>query len=378
MPTLLLRRVSLLLAVGSLLASGCGKKEETTALGGAGPGRANANKAQAVEVVILEKRDLTESLNLVGSLAANESAAMRAEIGGIVRGIFFEEGQRVKAGDVLLKIDDQELRAQAAQIEARFNLARLNVERSESLSQSKTISQSEVDRSRSEFSVTEAELALIRLRLEKTEVRAPFDGVVGARSISPGDYVTPTSAITTIEDLSRLKISFQVPERYIGKVRPGTMARVKIRSAESGAEETVFSGEVYFVSSTIDRSVRASEVKAIIKDPTSQLRPGMFANIEVVLDTRKGVFCVPEGAILAGPRGIQIIAVQEKDGGKVANFVGVKTGLRTEGWVEVTPTESTLEEGTEVVAAGVGALILFPGAPVSPQPVRTRFEARHM
>ncbi len=378
MPPILHRPASLLLVVGLLCGLGCGKKETGVAVGGAAAGKANANKPQVVEVITLEKRDLAETLNLVGSLAANESAAMRAEIGGIVRGIFFEEGQKVKAGDLLLKIDDQELRAQAAQIEARFNLARLNVERSESLSQSKTISQSEADRSRSEFSAAEAELSLIRLRLEKTEVRAPFDGVVGARSISPGDYVTPSSAITTIDDLSRLKITFQVPERFIGKVRPGTLTRVKTRRAESGAEEDVFTGEVYFVSSTIDRSVRASEVKAILKDPAPQLRPGMFANIEVVLETRQDVFCVPEGAVLAGPRGIQIITVLEKDGGKVANFVTVKTGLRTQGWVEVNPTEGALAEGTQVVAAGVGALILFPGAPVNPQPVRTSFEARHL
>ena len=152
MPPILHRPASLLLVVGLLCGLGCGKKETGVAVGGAAAGKANANKPQVVEVITLEKRDLAETLNLVGSLAANESAAMRAEIGGIVRGIFFEEGQKVKAGDLLLKIDDQELRAQAAQIEARFNLARLNVERSESLSQSKTISQSEADRSRSEFS----------------------------------------------------------------------------------------------------------------------------------------------------------------------------------------------------------------------------------
>ncbi len=179
--------VSLLVgSIGSavVFTAGCARESGSAPVPGAGAARANANTAQLVEVVTLARRDLAETLHLVGSLAANESAEMRTEIGGIVREIYFDEGQEVKAGQLLLKIDDAELRAQAAQVEARYNLAKLNVERSDNLSQSRTIAQSEADRARSEFAAAEAELSLIRLRLEKTEIKAPFDGVVGSRSIS--------------------------------------------------------------------------------------------------------------------------------------------------------------------------------------------------
>ena len=365
-------RLVLLGAIGFLFTA-CAKESAPGPVTGSQAGRADANKAQVVEIVQVARRDLAETLSLVGSLAANESAEMRTEIGGIVRGIFFDEGQQVKAGDLLLKIDDAELRAQAAQVEARFNLAKLNVERSENLAESRTIPQSEADRARSEFAAAEAELSLIRLRLQKTEIRAPFDGVVGSRAISPGDYVTPAAVITRINDLKRLKIDFQVPERFLSKVRPGTVVRVTTRATSSKEVERTLSGEVYFVSATIDGAVRASEVKAVLTDTAPGLRPGMFANIELVLEEKSNVIVVPEAAILTNARGVQIITVDHSGGTPKAVFVPVTTGLRTAGVVEVTPTRGDLADGTEVVASGVGALILFPGAPVDPRPVREPF-----
>lgn len=368
-------QVSVLAVTAGL--TGCAKEDPAARpVAGSGAGRANANQAQIVEVVELARRDLQETLHLVGSLAPNESAEVRAEIGGIVRGIYFEEGQRVKQGDLLVKIDDQELQAQFSQIEARYNLAQLNVTRSESLSETRTIPQSEVDRARSEHAAARAEMSLIRLRLEKTDIKAPFDGILGARTISPGDYVTPSTAITRIDDLSRLKIGFQVPERFLGKVHPGTVVKATTRITNATESERTLTGEVYFVSATIDRTVRASEVKAILSDTSAAVRPGMFANIELILETRNGALTVPEGAILASARGIQIITVAEKDGIKVAEFVPVRTGLRTRGLVEVEPMSGALPDGTQVVASGVGALILFPGAPIDPRPIRAEFDLK--
>jgi membrane fusion protein, multidrug efflux system len=358
-----------------LLVAGCGKPSAGSSSAGVGAGaaRANANQPQAVEVTPIVRRDLAETLNLVGSLAPNESAEVRPEIGGIVRQIFFEEGQPVKRGDLLLKIDDSELRAQFAQVEARFELAKLNVARSSNLSETRTIPQSEYDRARSEFAASQAELSLLRLRLEKTEIRAPFDGIVGSRVISVGDYVTPSSVITRIDDLSRLKITFQVPERFLAKVRPGTVVRIRTRTSDLSADERQVDGEVYFVSATIDRASRASEVKAILQQPTPNMRPGMFANIELILEVRENVLAVPEGAILADARGVQIITVGQKDGRPVAQFVPVRTGLRARGLVEVQPLQGELPDDTRVIASGVGALVLFPGAPLDPKPLREQF-----
>ncbi|MFM1852379.1 MAG: hypothetical protein RIS54_2063 [Verrucomicrobiota bacterium] len=317
------------------------------------------------------RRDLAETINLVGSLQPNESAEIRAEISGIVRSISFEEGRQVATGEVLLKIDDAELRAQLEQVAARYKLAELNVTRSENLSQTRTIPQSEYDRARSEFAAAKAEMELLRLRLDKTEVKAPFAGIVGARTISAGDYVTTSTVITRIDDLSHLKVTFSVPERYLSKVRPGTKVRVTTRG--TGESHTI-EGEVYFVSASIDRNIRASEVKAILQASKVVLRPGMFANVELVLDVRSQILTVPEAAILADARGVQIVVVAEQGKKKIARYVPVETGLRARGLVEVAPAGGAeLADGTPVVASGVGAIVLFPGVELAPQPLRESF-----
>lgn len=362
-------RLPLLLLLGTSLLIGC--KDRTS--GPTAAARGMAGQPQVVEVTPIERRDLIETINLIGSLQPNESAEIRPEVGGLVRDIRFNEGQQVQAGDVLLKIDDAELQAQVAQVEARYRLAELNVARSENLSQTRTIPQSEYDRARSEFAATKAELEVLRLRLGKTEVRAPFAGIVGARTISPGDFVTTATVITRLDDLTRMKISFQVPERFLAKVHPGSVVRASVRQASADRLERMVAGEVYFVSATIDRDIRASEVKAVLNEADPALRPGMFANVELVLDVRTQVLTVPEGAILADARGVQIIIVGDKDGQPVARYVPVETGLRTRGLVEVRPLSGDLPEGVQVVASGVGALVLFPGAPLAPKPLRPQF-----
>ncbi len=321
-------------------------------------------QVQPVEVTTVQRRDLAETLNLVGSVAANESATIRPEMSGLVRSIHFEEGQQVRHGQLLLKIEDSELRAQLAQSESSFRLAELNLQRAEQLWQTRSNSLADVDRSRSEFASAKSDRELINVRLERTQIRAPFDGVVGARALSPGDYLTPQSVVTTIDDLSRLKIDFQVPERFVAKVRNGT--RFRVRSPALGG--TQIEGEVYFTAAVVDRATRSSEVKGYITGDAGGLKPGMFANVELVLEVRQQVLTVPEGAILTTTTGSQIVVVKEEQGEQTAAFVPVRLGLRAAGVVEVTPLEGTLDETSQIVASGVGALTLFPGAKIAPRP----------
>jgi len=379
--------IPLLLAATIFLAglgtSGCDRKNDAES--GAGVAASPAQRVQVVEVAPVVRSDLREAMSVVGSLEANESAQIRPEISGLVQGIYFDEGQAVTRGQLLMKIDDSELRAQYAQVEARFDLATRNVERSENLSESRTIPQSEYDRARSEFAAARAELEVLKLRIEKTAVKAPFDGVTGARLISPGDYVTSGSVLTTLNDLSRLKMNFQVPERYLSKVRPGTKFRINARDLNVGNESgavvaadsgpPALSGEVYFVNPIIDRGTRSSEIKGYLHAPPPTLKPGMFANVDLTLEVRRGVLTVPEGAILTVTSGTQIIAVAENEHGEpVAEFIPVRIGLRAQGLAEIEPLgPATLREGQSVVAAGVGALVLYPGIRLAPRPLRAEF-----
>jgi len=370
----------LVTVVAVSLSAGCARKKADE---GSSAGAASAAvPVQVVEVAPVMRSDLREAMSVVGSLEANESAQIRPEVSGLVQGIYFEEGQAVTRGQLLMKIDDSELRAQYAQVEARFDLATRNVERSENLSESRTIPQSEYDRARSEFAVARAELEVLKLRIEKTSVKAPFDGVTGARLISPGDYVTSGSVLTTLNDLSRLKMNFQVPERYLSKVRPGTAFSINARNlfdtVEGGAvvsADAGLSGEVYFVNPIIDRGTRSSEIKGYLHAPPPALKPGMFANVDLTLEVRRGVLTVPEGAILTVTSGTQVIAVAKNEHGEpVAEFIPVRIGLRAQGLAEIEPLgPATLREGQSVVAAGVGALVLYPGIRLDPRPLRAEF-----
>lgn len=348
----------------AVLLSGCSKKAAST------PASAARGK-QPVEVVEIKRRDLVESLSLVGSLAANETAQLRAELSGQVREVLFDEGERVAKGRVLVRIDDAELRAQVAQSEARFRLAELNLKRSDDLRQANSMSQAEADRIRSEYAAASAELQLLRVRLAKMEIKAPFDGVVGARTVSPGDYITAATVITTLDDLSRLKVEFQVPERFAERVKQGSEFTLR---AQTPTGQTRTKGEVYFVASVIDRQTRSTQIKGYLMGEGATLKPGMFANVELVLQVRRNVLTVPEGAVLTTPKGTQLIAVREKGSDKVADMIPVTLGLRERGLVEITPVKSdALGEKTSVVASGVGGLMIFPGTLLEPRPLRPEF-----
>lgn len=387
----MVRYLSGLILVSLLLATGCVKKPDpavaatpgdtsgkagTTARGGGGRGggRGGGGPAQPVEVVNLRRRDLTELLNVVGSLAANETATIRPEMSGLIREIHFEEGMPVKKGALLVKIDDSELQAQLAQGQARHDLAKLNLERAENLRQTQSNTQADVDRARSEFAAAQADLALLRVRLDRTEVRAPFDGTASSRTLSVGDNVSPASVITTIADLSRLKVEFQVPERFVAKVRPGTKFVVKSTTLDAAVP---VQGEVYFVNAMSDRNTRSSEVKGYLTAPPPELKAGMFATIELVLEVRKGAWTVPESAILVDQRGPQLVAVREQNGEKVAAILPVRVGLRSRGLVEVSTANGELSENLVIVGAGVGSLALFPGTRLEPRPLRAELRTEN-
>ncbi|MEX1049816.1 MAG: efflux RND transporter periplasmic adaptor subunit [Akkermansiaceae bacterium] len=348
----------ILLAASSLALASCGKKSDSAA---AAPNP--MDRIQPVEVMPIQEMTLTETVELVGSIAANESAELRSEIPGTLTEISFEEGARVKQGDPLAKLDTRELEAQLAEARARFALAAGNLERNVALLRSNAISQAEVDVARAEEAQLQAAIDLLEVRLAKSTITAPFDGITSARTLSIGDYVTSQSIITTLDDLSRLKVEIEVPERYLPKLQPGTT--FTLRTATLPAGETI-TGEVYFVSSRIDDQTRATQVKGYVLDPPPFIKPGMFANVSLVLRTVENAMVVPETAVLNTERGSVLIFPVEKDGVIVAEFIPVRTGLRVPGYVQVSPVGPPIKVGDKIVSAGVGGLILFPGVKLKP------------
>lgn len=321
---------------------------------------------QKVEVTTLEPVELVDTLRVAGTLEANESVNLQPEIAGIVRGISFEEGAVVRKGELLVQLDDAELRAQTREAEARAELARLNRMRAEALGADRTLAQSELDRVRSEEAAASASLELLRVRLARTKIEAPFSGVLGARRVSVGDYVTPGTVLTTLDDVSVLKVDFQIPERSMDRVQNGARVQVSARFGKGG-EFASAAGEVFFVSRSIDPGSRAGRVRALLGEASEGFRPGMFVTVDLELERKAGVLTAPESALLGGSRGVQVIVVREEAGKTVVRPVRVSTGLRVGPRVEISalPPDS-LVAGDRIVVSGVGALALFPGAAVEP------------
>lgn len=355
---LLMRSLIAVTALPVLLGS-CGKKNAAGPAGTPNP----MDREQAVEVMPVTVMSLRETVGLVGSIAANESAELRPEIPGTIISIHFEEGTVVKQGALLAKLDTRELEAQLAEARASFLLAEQNLQRNQLLLADEAVSKLEVDSAVADHARLKASIDLLEVKLAKSSITAPFDGVTGARSLSVGDFVSSQSVITTVDDLTRLKVDMQVPERYLPNLKPG--GTFTLRAATSAPGEEV-AGEVYFVSPRIDETTRSTLVKGYVKNPPPFLKPGMFANITLILRTVEDALVVPETAILSTARGTVLITPKEKDGVTIAEFVPVKTGLRVPGYVQVSPVGPPVKAGDKIVSSGVGGLILFPGVKLKP------------
>ena len=335
--------------------SSCGKKPQVAQ--GGNP----MDIPQTVEVMPISVMPMRETTGLVGTIAANESAELRTEYAGTVEEVCFEEGSVVKKGQVLVRLDTREIQAQLEESRANLALATRTLERNTRLFKDQAVSEQEVDTAVAVHARLKALTDRLEVQLAKSSITAPFDGVAGARSISVGDYVSPQVAITTVDDLLRLKVEMQVPERYLPLLQPGSSFQLRVATSKDEV-----SGEVYFVSPRIDEQTRSAMIKGLIVKPPAFLKPGMFANVTLILREVKDAMVVPETAVLSTPKGTVLIKPAGKEGEMVATFVPVRLGIRIPGFVQVLPVGPPIAPGDRIVSSGVGGLILFPGRKVKP------------
>lgn len=307
----------------------------------------------AVEVTEVIREPIRDIVDLVGQLEAEETVLIKSETDGTIASIEFVEGSRVARGDLLFRLRDEQQSAAVRETEAALTLARADFDRAKTLRARNTISDAELDRARSAWERAAAVRDLAQVELQRTAIRAPFDGVVGARMVAPGDRVDRNMGLVRIESIDRLRLVFSIPEIGIGLAREG--APVVIRVAPY--PERSFSGEVYFIGPSLDASTRRLPIKAWIDNSDGVLRPGLFANIRVEIAHRDAATTVPETAVAYDTRGPHIWRVGD-DG--VAQRVAVDIGIRDRGRVEI--TGDTLAEGDRVVSAGTHKV--FDGATV--------------
>lgn len=313
----------------------------------AAAGGAPAGFAMPVEAAQVRVGPSQRQIQAVGSLRSNESVILRPELIGRIAQINFDEGQRVKKGQLLVQLDSAVPRAELVQMQASLALAKANYERAQELAKRNAGTERALDEARWKLRNDEAAVKLAEARLEKYALSAPFDGVVGLRKVSVGDLVKEAADLVNLEQVDPLKVDFRVPEVFLASLKVGQRIAVTV-DALPGRE---FSGEVYAIDPLVDANGRAVVIRARIRNTDDALRPGLFARVGLVVDERQEAVFVPEQSLV--PVNDQLFVFKVVDGpqgGKVVAFTKVKLGERRKGEAEVV---EGLKAGDVVVSAGL-------------------------
>ncbi len=302
----------------------------------------------AVDGLVVAAERLSDRMFTTGSIRANEEIEVHSEISGKITSIHFQEGGGVRAGDLLVKINDSELQAQLRKADYRVTLASDREIRQKQLYEKGGISLEEYEATLNELNVLRADVELIQAQIAKSEIRAPFDGIVGLRQVSEGSYISPATAITTLQDVDPVKIDFSIPERYAQRVAVG--ARIEFR-VEGVVESLV--GTVYALEPRIEASTRTLLLRARSPNPGRRLLPGAFADIVLVFDEIEDAIAVPAIAIIPELGGKKVFVLEN---GKASPRI-VETGIRTEDRVQIlsglAPYDTLLVSGVQLLRPGL-------------------------
>lgn len=323
--------------------------------GGAAPVAAAGGQAPAmpVETVILRQKPMAAEVKAVGTLKADESVILKPEVAGRIAQIHFTEGESVKKDQSLITLDDSLYRAELQESIASRDLAKQIYERSRALFDKGTGTANARDDNRLKWQAAEASVNLSRARLAKMKLLAPFDGVIGVRSVSVGDYVAPGQDLVGVTKLDPLKLDFRIAETYLNSVKIGQ----KINLTTATTPGQIFTAEIYAIDPQIDAETRSVILRAFVPNTDQALRPGAFAQISIPLGSELTALMVPEQSVI--PTGGSQFVYKVVDGKAVT--ATIKTGFRDEGMVQVT---EGLVEGDEIVTAG--QMKIRDGAPVAP------------
>lgn len=312
-------------------------------------GRPSRGGDLGVRGEIVHTETVDEKIATVGTVLPNEEVEIRSETSGKIDGVYFDEGSRVRKGDMLLKINDAELQAQILRARSRRALAEQQEARAREMFSQRLISDAEYDRAKSELDVAAAEEKVIEAQLDKTAIRAPFGGVIGLRYVSEGGYISPATRIAILQDNRQVKVDFSIPEKYAGRVREGD----RINFTVPGSSR-VRNGAIYALESRIEPTTRTLRVRALAPNEDGELFAGAFAKVEVLLGEKEAL-TIPAYALVPDLKGQKVFVYK---GGK-AVAQQVEMGTRTDERVEIT---AGLQAGDTLITSGV--LQLRPGASV--------------
>ncbi len=312
--------------------------------------------ATLVEVIVAKKTSLTNSVKSIGNLIADESVELSTQVGGTVEQINFEEGTFVKKGRLLLRVFNADLVAELNEIKARKQLAKSQLERSKKLLKAEGLSQEEVDQAQANYDELSASEQRLHAEIAKTKVSAPFDGVIGLRQVSIGDFLASNTAFAKLVKTSPIKINFSLAEKYANLIKQGDSIRF-----QSPNQSTYKKALVYAVEPQIDVTSRTIEARAKFHNADGKLFPGAFVDVYFDTENFDETITIPNQSIVPEVDGNTVFVVNNK--GEIEKRK-VKTGIRNADKIQVL---SGLNEGDTLVTTGL--MQIREG-----MPVRTRID----
>lgn len=304
-----------------------------------------------VTAMLLRVQHIENSIISTGTVLANEEVEIRSEISGKIRKISFKEGAKVSKSDLLIKIEDAELQANVLKAQSQRKLAEDNEYRMRMQLKIEAVAQKDYDQALNELNLAKAGEQLLRAQLEKTELRAPFAGVVGLKYVSEGALLGASTRITTLQEINPVKIDFAIPGKYAEWVRAGTEIQFTVQGSDK-----IQKGKVYAVDPKIDAETRSLHLRALCGNAEGIILPGSFATVSVPLQKMDSALMVPTQAMTADGRGPKVFLYH---GGK-ADPAPVVAGLRTDSTVQII---KGLKVGDTVITSGI--MQLRPGALVT-------------
>ena len=303
-----------------------------------------------VNGLVISHQSLTEDITMVGNLLPDEEVDLTFETSGKIIEINFNEGTRVKKGDLLAKVNDRPLQAQLKRYEAQLKLAQDRVYRQSTLLEKDAVSQEAFEQARTELAILNADIDIVKQNIALTELRAPFDGVIGLRNVSEGVYASPSVVVAKLTKVSPLKIDMYIPERYADDIKVGTPLSFTVEG-----QNHTYSASVYAKESEVDMETRTLAVRATYPNTNGQLMPGRFITAKIRMSDIPQAIAIPTEAIVP-EMGVDKVYVYRS--GK-AHAVTVKTGLRTDAQIHII---EGIELGDTIITSGT--LQLREGLPV--------------
>lgn len=303
------------------------------------------------DAIIVKSFLINRSVETPGTILPNEMAELHPEISGRVIKISFTEGGFVRKGTMLVKLFDADLQAQLKKLMVQLKIAESGSRRQQELIAISGTSQQEVDNASLQVSNIKADMELLRVNISRTEIRAPFNGRIGLRQISPGTYVTPATIITNIASVNQIKIQFPVPEQYVRDLSNGSTVAFTMTGSDNKYFASVIASE-----NGISTDTRNLMVKAIVKNPDNNVKPGGYANVQINIGNNRPAMMVPTQSVMPQTRGKRVIVLRRG----MAVFQNVETGYRDSASVEIL---SGLMNGDTLLTSGL--LVIKPDQKIS-------------